>query len=256
MQFDSADLAWMLSNGLLLSVIEHEMGHVLGIGTIWSDKGLLSGAGGNNPIFTGSRATAAYNQVFGTSARGVPVENTGGSGTADSHWRETVFTTELMTGWAGPGTNLPLSVVTVASLADLGYSVNMAAADPFTPSSSGRSAASQAAGNGTSASIVAAVNSINLNATADDNTRGRGTSTEFVSGNSTRWSTNSAQAVRSNGAKEYTQTEMLWAKPQVVDSLFKKLAAGDRDVVGDDLTTAGDRSNGSETAALHFLALG
>jgi Leishmanolysin/Bacterial pre-peptidase C-terminal domain len=145
MQFDSADMASMESSGLLFSVILHEMGHVLGIGTIWEDKGLLSGAGTSNPIFVGAQATAAYNQMFGTSARGVPVENTGGAGTADGHWRETIFTNELMTGWAGPGTNLPLSRVTVASLADLGYTVNMAAADSYTPTSSARSLAATAA---------------------------------------------------------------------------------------------------------------
>jgi hypothetical protein len=133
MEFDSADLSSMLSNGTLLSVIEHEMGHVLGIGTIWSDKRLLVGAGTSNPIFVGAQATAAYNAIFGTSASGVPVENTGGSGTRDAHWRESILGSELMTGWVGPGTNLPLSRITIGSLADLGYTVNFAAADNFTP---------------------------------------------------------------------------------------------------------------------------
>jgi hypothetical protein len=125
---------------LLYSVVLHEMGHILGIGTLWEDFGLLSGAGTSNPIFTGANATAQYNQIYGTTARGVPVEAGGGSGTADSHWRETVFTNELMTGWAGPGSNLPLSRVTVGSLADIGYTVNYAAADAYTPTSSGLSA--------------------------------------------------------------------------------------------------------------------
>jgi hypothetical protein len=52
MQFDTADLANMQANGTLGDVITHEMGHVLGIGTIWTMKGLLSGASGNNPTFT------------------------------------------------------------------------------------------------------------------------------------------------------------------------------------------------------------
>ncbi len=65
MQFDSADLASMERSGLLLSVVMHEMGHVLGIGTIWQGLGLLSGAGSSNPIFVGAQATAAYNQLFG-----------------------------------------------------------------------------------------------------------------------------------------------------------------------------------------------
>jgi hypothetical protein len=133
MQFDSADMASMISNGTFLGVILHEMGHVLGIGTLWTTKGLLSGRGGSNPIFTGVQATAEYNSLFGTTARGVPVENTGGSGTRDAHWRETVFGNELMTGWVGPGNELPMSRITIASLADLGYTVNLAAADSYVP---------------------------------------------------------------------------------------------------------------------------
>ena len=152
MQFDSADLASMESSGLLYSVVLHEMGHVLGIGTIWEDLGLLSGAGTSNPIFTGANATAQYNAIYGTSARGVPVEATGGSGTRDSHWRDTVFTNELMTGWAGPGTSLPLSRVTVGSLADLGYTVNYAAADAYTPTAAGLSAGRSASSSSSLAS--------------------------------------------------------------------------------------------------------
>lgn len=132
MEFDTADLASMQANGTLLGVIEHEMGHVLGIGTLWSTKGLLSGASTANPIFVGAQATAAYNSIFGTNATGVPVENTGGSGTRNSHWRESTFGNELMTGWVGPGSNMPLSRITVGSLADIGYTVNYAAADPYT----------------------------------------------------------------------------------------------------------------------------
>jgi hypothetical protein len=153
MQFDSADMANMERNGTLFSVVLHEMGHVLGVGTLWEDLGLLSGAGTSNPIFTGAQATAAYNQLFGTSARGVPVENTGGSGTRDSHWRESTFTSELMTGWVGPGTNLPLSTITIGSLADIGYSVNSAAADSYARPSI-RSSTSSVLGSSNSASLL------------------------------------------------------------------------------------------------------
>jgi hypothetical protein len=142
MEFDSADVADMIADGTFLGVILHEMGHVLGIGTIWEDKGLLVGVGTTNPRFVGSQAVAAYNAIFGTSATGVPVEAGGGAGTRDSHWRESVFSTELMTGWVGPGSNMPLSRVTVGSLADIGYTVNMAAADAYSPPTSLLSAAS------------------------------------------------------------------------------------------------------------------
>lgn len=153
MEFDTADLASMESNGSLFGVILHEMGHVLGIGTLWSSRGLLSGAGTSNPRFTGAQATAAYNAIFGRSDTSVPVENTGGSGTRDSHWRESVFTSELMTGWASGG--LQMSRVTIASLADIGYVVNLNAADAFTPSTSATNFI--VAGNGSSASLVAGV---------------------------------------------------------------------------------------------------
>lgn len=136
MEFDSADMAALEASGRLVDVIVHEMGHVLGIGTIWQQRGLLSGAGTSNPVFTGAQARAAYDAIFGTSATGVPVEAGGGSGTALGHWRESVFGNELMTGWLNNGSN-PLSRVTAASLGDLGYQVNLGAADPYTPGGSG-----------------------------------------------------------------------------------------------------------------------
>jgi hypothetical protein len=137
MQFDVADLDVIESSGLLDAVILHEMGHVLGFGTTpWTDLSLLADAsltGGTDPHFTGAQAIAAFNAVGGNNYQGgekVPVENTGGSGTADAHWRESVFGNELMTGFVDPTD--PLSRVTVASLADLGYMVNVAGADPYT----------------------------------------------------------------------------------------------------------------------------
>jgi hypothetical protein len=130
MSFDTADLAQMQSSGTLLDVITHEMGHVIGIGTIWTHKGLLAGANTTNPTFKGTNAKRAYGVLKGTGPVPVPVENIGGPGTKNSHWRETVFKNELMSGFiAAPGN--PLSKVTVASLKDLGYVVNMNAAEPY-----------------------------------------------------------------------------------------------------------------------------
>jgi hypothetical protein len=130
MQFDRADIDALERNGGLFATVLHEMGHVLGIGTIWQQRGLVTGAGTSNPRFVGPQATAAYNQRFGVSAAGVPLETAGGAGTRDSHFRESVFGNELMTGFLNSGSN-PLSAITVGSLADLGYQVNFAAADPY-----------------------------------------------------------------------------------------------------------------------------
>jgi hypothetical protein len=132
MTFDSADLAEMEQQGTLNDVIAHEMGHVLGIGTIWTHKNLLNGSGTNNPTFTGAGASQEFGALLGGGGpTPVPVENRGGPGTADSHWRETVFHAELMSGFvAAPGN--PMSRVTVASLGDLGYAVDLSAAEPYT----------------------------------------------------------------------------------------------------------------------------
>lgn len=131
MSFDSADLAAMERDGTLVDVITHEMGHVIGIGTVWGRKGVLSGAGSSNPLFTGLRCRHAFHDLGGLGNE-VPVENQGGGGTRDSHWRERFFRNELMTGYVSPaGTKNPLSALTIASLEDLGYEVDMAAAEPF-----------------------------------------------------------------------------------------------------------------------------
>lgn len=130
MAFDTADLANMEQNNTLIDVITHEMGHVLGIGTIWTFKNLLQGAGTSNPTFTGGQAQIEYGRLRGTSATPVPVANVGGPGTADSHWRELVFRNELMTGSIA-GINNPLSALTVASLQDLGYEVDVNAAELY-----------------------------------------------------------------------------------------------------------------------------
>ena len=131
MSFDTADLAQMQANGTLLDVITHEMGHVIGIGTIWTRKGLLAGAGSTNPTFKGTNARKEFGILKGTGPLPVPVENTGGAGTRDSHWREAVFKNELMSGFIAAADN-PLSKMTAASLKDLGYVVNMNAAEPYT----------------------------------------------------------------------------------------------------------------------------
>ena len=133
MQIDKADLATLEANGTLLSAVEHEMAHILGFGSLWSSKGLLINSGTANVAFTGAQGVAAYNSVFSTTATSVPVENTGGAGTANSHWRESVFGNELMTGFLNSGVFNPLSRVTIASMADLGYSVNVGAADAYSP---------------------------------------------------------------------------------------------------------------------------
>jgi hypothetical protein len=133
LKLDTEDLALMERNGSLDDVVMHEIGHVLGIGTMWSTRGLIAGAGTGDPRFTGSWALGAYRSLGGSDAF-VPVENTGGEGTRDGHWRESIFGNELMTGYIS-GANNPMSALTIASLSDLGYGTNPGAASSFTLSS-------------------------------------------------------------------------------------------------------------------------
>lgn len=131
MAFDTADLGWMEAEDTLTSVIIHEMGHVLGIGTLWQELTLLDGAGTDDPVFVGQNAMYEYARLIGANERTpVPVENTGGPGSRDGHWRESVFGNELMTGFVRSATN-PISRLTVACLQDLGYQVDYSAADEY-----------------------------------------------------------------------------------------------------------------------------
>ncbi len=137
-QFDKDDMASFEGSSDLIELIVHEIGHVLGIGTIWPDFGLLREPSLQSPgadtHFAGPLAIAAFNEAGGdsyTDAK-VPVENQAGQGSGDSHWRQSVFVTELMTPFASIGTPDPLSAITIQSLADMGYTVDVGLADPYT----------------------------------------------------------------------------------------------------------------------------
>lgn len=130
---DTADLSAMASDGRLFGVVLHEMAHAMGFGTIWQQFGLLQGAGTANPLYVGANALREYRSLFNArNATGVPLETTGGPGTADSHWRETLFVNELMTGYVEQaGVAMPISRITVGQFQDLGYQVNYTRADAY-----------------------------------------------------------------------------------------------------------------------------
>ncbi|NAS30704.1 peptidase [Flavobacteriaceae bacterium R38] len=119
MFFDVADLDFLEQLDLFEEVIVHEMGHVLGVGTLWNSFGrtLLEGPI-SNPFFTGRQANVFWNAEGGTNE--LPIENVGGPGTALGHWRESILNNELMTGFLNLGEN-PLSRITAGSMRDLGY---------------------------------------------------------------------------------------------------------------------------------------
>lgn len=145
--FDTDDLA-DISPVALHDTILHEMGHVLGFGSsLWKRLNLLKNPSldsNREPIlpppdthFSGFEAIAAFDAVGGAGYSGakVPVENEeGGEGTQDGHWRDSVIgPKELMDGFGNPEatTHDPMSLITIQSLADLGYVVDESQADPY-----------------------------------------------------------------------------------------------------------------------------
>ena len=135
---------------LRYSTVLHEIGHTLGIGTLWEDNELQNdGVAGNHNRteagatpgeYSGGFALAAYQDEFNALAGFIPVEQSGGGGTAYGHWDEednfgqslTGITDaqgrdlrdELMTGYASPNeANTFVSNTTIQSLRDLGYTL-------------------------------------------------------------------------------------------------------------------------------------
>ncbi len=137
-RLDEADVGRMEANGTLMPIVMHEIAHVLGFGTrVWERRGLLRSPSlpanlGADTHFAGRLATAAFDAAGGTSyAEGakVPVENRSEQGSSDVHWRESVFDDEIMTPFVGGGH--ALSLITIESLADLGYGVDVTQAEPY-----------------------------------------------------------------------------------------------------------------------------
>lgn len=100
MRFDSADVQGLVSSGGINAVIKHEMGHVVGIGTLWSRFGLVAEPCtqfqpcNTNPNYVGQNGLEGFNDLGGTGL--LLVANQGGGGTANAHWRESTFANELM----------------------------------------------------------------------------------------------------------------------------------------------------------------
>jgi hypothetical protein len=118
MQFDSADLGFLETNGTLFSVIVHEMAHVIGFGTLWTHNSLYNIGTG---FYTGAMALQAYREEFDSVATYVPVELDGGPGTANGHWDETWKgpSSDVMTGYLEGA--VTFSKTTFAAFRDLGY---------------------------------------------------------------------------------------------------------------------------------------
>ncbi len=132
-ELDTFDMPSLERSGRLDDVIAHEIGHLLGIGTLWRSNGVYVLDSGE---YTGPFGVAAYNAEFDQDGSIIPVEMEGDAGTANTHWDENNngsgftgirdvmgrdFRNELMTGWLN--TNPFLSNTTIQSMRDLGFTV-------------------------------------------------------------------------------------------------------------------------------------
>ena len=109
----------------------HEMGHVLGFGTVWDELGFYQNPPDGDRHFNGPLAIAAFDDAGGWDYKGkkVPLNDS-------AHWRRSAFWSSRFPESPGelmmPGGGGALSAITVQSFADLGYGVDVTQADPYT----------------------------------------------------------------------------------------------------------------------------
>lgn len=143
------------SNFMGVNVIDellaHEIGHAMGIGTLWVANGVYTFGSGQ---YTGEHGLKAYQEDFDPSATFIPVELAGAAGTNNAHWDQLMrsggeagvfdpnnpfaldprigitdsegrdLSLELMTGAIDPDYGEPfLARFTVQSLRDIGFLV-------------------------------------------------------------------------------------------------------------------------------------
>ncbi len=120
----------------LRNIVIHEFAHALGFGTLWEpidfpSRGKIGQAWTDLTTATyraNSYAGYAYGNLIGIEGPvAVPLDR------GDySHWDETRFDAELMTPFSEePDIAMPASVLTLSALRDLGWRINLAAAEPY-----------------------------------------------------------------------------------------------------------------------------
>lgn len=127
MSLDIADVNSMSLTDAFFYVVVHEIGHILGIGTLWELNNVYNDSSGK---YTGCYGINAFNSLYQKDFGYVPVELDGGDGTANAHWDEETISDvvgrsmkeELMTGYLA--THNYLTKLTSNSLKDIGFITN------------------------------------------------------------------------------------------------------------------------------------
>jgi len=138
---DRTKIKQLEETGWLYGLMLHEIGHALGFNrrVFQQRPDVVAGLIPNeaalkqpyNPRFVGKNAVKAYRAAGGRTAF-VPLENEGAIVQRDGHWRQQSMqpATEVMLTSGNLATPV-LSAITLGAMADLGYRVNLQAADPY-----------------------------------------------------------------------------------------------------------------------------
>lgn len=135
------DLADITTSRAFVETVVHEIGHVLGIGTLW--RTFLVNLGSPSVAYIGENGVEELNRLFNSNVSSAPIEPQ-----VEGHWREgsvesptTGLGSELMTPFISGGFDAPpdsdpfspLSRLTIGALEDLGWGVTYSGAEPFGP---------------------------------------------------------------------------------------------------------------------------
>ena len=128
------DIADISFSRAFVETVAHEIGHVVGIGSMWD--GLLINRGSPGVAYIGENGVEEYGRLFDQNFSSVPVQPQ-----VEGHWDANALFAELMNPFSIGGDDLPpdsdpvsaLSRLTIAAMEDFGYKVNYGRSEAYGP---------------------------------------------------------------------------------------------------------------------------
>jgi len=106
-------------------VLKHEIGHVMGIGLAykWTNAIIRNEDGAFLRSTEFPETYEIYRDEYGGTFNNIPLGDSAG------HFRESIFTTELMTPYSNEGQVQPATDLTLSALSSLGWSIDLSKAE-------------------------------------------------------------------------------------------------------------------------------
>ena len=120
---DPTDIQDAIDDGSLENILLHEFAHVLGFGNFWNDAELVDEP---SSVYVGTNGLDAWRNTIGCTTGQLPVQDND-----FGHWSEECLLSELMTPSINAAETTQLSIITLRSMQDLGYEVDLGQADSF-----------------------------------------------------------------------------------------------------------------------------